>query len=222
MVDFETILGLVVVGSIGFILWAFTNWHLWKGILGIKADIDVKRAGTEDFVKEELRILKVGLKDELGGENLKGSLQAQIEGLQADFKSELAGLESRLATVQIDARPIMDQVTAELIPAVEAKIEHVKAVIQGAKGYAIKGVKALGESVAGITGEKALEEAGISSEWEMRLAQLGMDDEWAKRNKTAAFGLSLIKEALSRGENVRVVDYVPSGAKRVGPPKGFG
>ena len=199
-------------------LWIVTNWHLVRTGRSIKADIDEKRASTEAFVRDELRLLKTGIQEDLP----KVEIREDLDALRADFKEELAGLETRLATVQIDTRPLLEQVTAELIPAVEAKIENVRAVIQGAKGYAIKGVKSLGESVAGLAGEKAIEEAGISSEWEMRLAQLGMDDEWAKRNKTAAFGLSLIKEALSRGENVQIVGSVPSGAKRVGPPKGFG
>lgn len=126
-----------------------------------------------------------------------------------------------MQTVTIDPGPLLEQVRGDLIPAVEAKIEHVKAVLQGAKGYAVKGVKALGEGVAELAGERVMDQAGYEAEWSMRLAEYGLDEEWMKRNKTAAFGLSLLKEALGRGESVQVVGGVPEGAKRVGPPRGF-
>lgn len=186
MVEFDPLMAGVVVGLMGLLLWIVTNWHLVRTGKAIKADIDEKRAGTEAFVREELE----GLKEEL--REAKPAV---------DIKAELEGLESRLGTVQIDAAPLIAQVEATLIPAVQERVENVKSAILGSLGYAKKGMKALGEGAAKLTGEKALEAAGFESEWEMRLAQFGMDDEWMKNNKAAAFGLSLIKSALNKGEN---------------------
>lgn len=203
-----------MVGVIGILLWIVTNVHLVRTGRSIKADIDAKREATEEFVQAELRSLRT----DLSGTELKG----EFDALRADFKVELQELESRLATVQLDAAPILADITATLIPAVEARVENVKKAILGKLGYAVQGVKALAEGAVELVGETAVEEAGFEAEWQMRLAQIGMDDDWLKTHKTAAFGLSLIKEAIGKGHEVQLVGSVPAGAKRVGPPKGFG
>jgi len=213
------------VGVAGLALWILTNWHLVRTGKAIKADIDAKRAGTEAFVEDQLLDLRTSLQEELGkvsAEGLEDRVEARMDVFKTYLAEELQGLESRLATVQIDAGPIMERVQADLIPAVQERVENLKSVLLGKMGYAVKGVKALGEGVAELAGERALEEAGIDVEWQRRLQQYGLDEEWLKTHKTAAFGLSLIKEALGRGENVQIVGNVPPGARRVTPPRGFG
>ena len=222
MVEFDPVLGVIVVGVIGFLMWAFTNYHLWNGILGIKADIDEKREGTEEFVKDQLQILKVELRKELGGDKLEKGLQARFEGLQATFSEELKDLEGRLATVQIDTRPLLEQVTAELLPSITEKVENVKSSILGKLGYGTKALKAAAEGVVEVVGERAVQEAGIAGDWKVRLAKYGLDDEWMKAHKTAAVGFELIMEAMSAGQPVQIAQGVPAGAKRIGPPEGFG
>ena len=202
MVEFDPVWFAVIGAAGGILLWAYTNWHLRRGIQEVRADIDVKRAGTERFVKDELESLK---------EELRNAKPA------VDIKAELAGLESRLATVQIDAAPLMAQVQAELIPAVQEKVENVKSALLGHMGFAKKSVKALAEGAVEIVGERAVQEAGFESEWQIKLAQLGMDDPWLKEHKTVALGLELIKEALRGGQNVQIASGVPGGAKQVGP-----
>ena len=220
MVEFDPILGAVIVGLVGILLWIITNWHLVRTGRGLKADIDEKRAGTEAFVKRELSALKSSLQEELTGQDLGKRLDA----LQADFTTEIQGLEDRLQTVQIDARPLMEQVQSELIPAVQEKIENIKSSLLGKLGYTVKGLKEAGEAVAEVVGEQAFEQAGFNSEWELRLAQYGLDEEWMRTHKTAAMGFSFIKELLKQGQSVQVAPGgVPAGAKRIGaPPKGFG
>lgn len=194
MVEFDPVLGAILVGLIGLLLWIVTNWHIKR----VRTEIDEKRAETQDFVRSQLEDLKAGLKEDLAAEG---------------------------QTIQIDAGPLMAQVQAELIPAVQERIETLKSTLLGKMGYAVKGVKALGEGVAELVGEQVLEESGLEYEWEMRLARFGLDEEWMKKNKAAAFGLSILKEMSGQGGGSavqsRIVGGVPVGAKRVGPPAGF-
>ena len=211
MVEFDPLLIGTLVGVMGILLWIVTNWHLVRTGRAIKADIDEKRAGTEDFVRAELDVLKNDL--EIGDRSAE---------LLEDFKAELIALEGRLQTVQIDPAPLLANVQNELIPAVQEKIGILKSELLGHLGYAKKSVKALAEGAVELVGEKAVHEAGFEHEWEVKLAQLGMDDPWLKEHKTVALGLELIKEALRGGRDVQIGVPVPSGAKKIGPPKGFG
>ncbi|MCJ2531786.1 MAG: hypothetical protein LN413_05725 [Candidatus Thermoplasmatota archaeon] len=217
MVEFDPLWIGILVAILGLIMWAVTNIRLTRTGRDIKADIDEKRAATEEFVRGQLGDLRTGLQEDLP----KVDLEPQLDALKATFKSDLQELESRLETVQIDARPIMDQVEAKLIPAVQERVEALKSTLLGKMGYAVKGVKALGEGVAELAGERVLAESGVEAEWQMRLAEYGLDEAWLKTHKTAAFGLSLLKEALGRGEDVQIVGSVPQNAKQLGPPKGF-
>lgn len=207
-------MSVLIVGVFGIILWIVTNLHLVRTGRAIKADIDEKREATEKFVQAELGTLRT----DLGGTDLK----AELASLRTDFKEELAGLESRLETVKIDPAPLMAQVQAELIPAVQERVEHVKSAIQGMLGYGKKSLKAAAEGVVEVVGERAVQEAGFEAEWQARLARYGIDDEWKKTHKTAALGFDLIMEALGRGQNVEIVSGVPEGTKKIGPPRGFG
>lgn len=228
MVEVDPVLWAIVIAILGLIMWAVTNIRLTRTGKAIKADIDEKRATTEEFVEKQLLDLRTGLQEELGKEFNGQALEARVEAKMDTFKSflseEMEGLESRLATVQIDARPIMEQVEATLIPAVVERVENVKSSLLGHLGFAKKSVKALAEGAVEIVGERAVTEAGFEHEWEVKLAQLGMDDPWLKEHKTVALGLEFIKEAMRGGRKVEfgeIVGGVPSGAKSIGPPKGF-
>ena len=217
MVEFDPLFIAILVGMLGLAMWAVTNIHLKRRVVEIKADIDAKRAGTEAFVEGKLEDLRNGLKADLP----KMDIEPHLEALKATFKSDLEALESRLKTVQIDAAPLLDQVQATLIPAVEAKVENVKSALLGHLGFAKKSVKALAEGAVEIVGERAVSEAGFENEWEVKLAQLGMDDPWLKEHKTVALGLEFIKEAMRGGQRVEIGASVPANAKRMGLPKGF-
>lgn len=160
------------------------------------------------------------------GRGIKSEIDEKRASTEAFVRAELETLREDLGgAVEIDANPLMTAFEERIVPAIEARVENIKSVLLGKLGYAAKGVKALGEGVAEIVGEGAIEEAGFGSEWEMRLAQLGMDDEWAKKNKTAAFGLSILRDFTGAGKASRVAGLLPGAGKerrRGSPPKGFG
>lgn len=198
MVEFDPLVWGILVGLVGILLWIVTNVHLKRTGTAIKADIDEKREATQEFVTTELKASEA-------------RIQTQIE-------DQLKTLKADLETVTIEPGGLVEQVRAELLPAVTEKVENIKSVLLGKLGYATKGVKAVGEGIAEMAGERIAQEAGFEAEWEMRLAQLGMDDEWMKRNKAAAFGLSLLKRAMKGGEDgAQIVSGVPRGAKQVRP-----
>lgn len=214
IVEFDPLIGVLIVGVFGIILWIVTNWHLLRTGKAIKADIDDKREATEEFVRLELS----NLKTELGKDFGDGSVvQTRIDALGVEFREEIKGLESYLEKVKIDATPLLEQVQETLIPAVEKKVKDVQSVILGKLGYAVQGVKALGEGTARLVGEAALEKAGFATEMEFRLAQIGIDEEWMRKNKAAAAGLMIIKGIFDGGTDPRIVRGVPTGAKQVGP-----
>ncbi len=80
----------------GALLWLVTNWHLIRVGRSLKADIDQKRAETEEFVKGELSALKSSLQEELSGQD--------FGKLRADLQEELAGVTTKVEEAQEEVR----------------------------------------------------------------------------------------------------------------------
>src|SRR2546425_489876 len=80
----------------------------------------------------------------------------------AKLEPRLTAFEERLsAPVQIDLAPIVQMVSAEIVPKVKEEIERVRAVIDGKIGWVRKVGKQTGEVIAEAVGDGVLEEAGI-------------------------------------------------------------
>lgn len=158
------------------------------------------------------------------GRAIKADIDAKRSETEAFVQRELASLQEDLGgAVELDANPLMAEFETRIVPAIEAKVESLRSVIQGKIGYAVKGVKALGEGVAELVGEGVAGEAvgGLTSENEMkiRLAQLGMDADWMKAHPVAAFGLGLLRDTmgLSTGVPAGIQSRIlPGGAQAQG------
>lgn len=78
---FNPLLAAILIGLIGILLWVVTNWHLVRTGKAIKADIDQKRAATEKFVQDELKLLKRGLREDLEAPDT-GALKGEVQELR--------------------------------------------------------------------------------------------------------------------------------------------
>src|SRR3989442_937574 len=80
----------------------------------------------------------------------------------AKLESRLTAFEERLsAPVQLDLAPIVEMVTASVVPRVTSEIEGIRAWLDGKIGWVRKVGKQTGDVIAEAVGEGALEEAGI-------------------------------------------------------------
>ncbi len=86
----------ILVGMAGALLWLVTNWHLVRVGRSLKADIDAKRASTEEFVNGELSALKSSLQEELSGQD--------FGKLRADLQEELVGVTAKVEEAQEEVR----------------------------------------------------------------------------------------------------------------------
>jgi len=110
IVLFDPLLLVLVAAVLGLLLWVYTNWHLRRTGLAIKADIDLKRASTEEFVKAELAALKADLGggEEGGGvaelkahvQSLDVAMGAHIDALKADMKALPAAMTKAMYLAQ--------------------------------------------------------------------------------------------------------------------------
>lgn len=165
----------------------------------LEAHIDTRTAGLEARTQESM-----------------AELETMTLNTREELEAKIGGMEERLQTVQIDPGPLLEQIDGVIVPRLEDKVEHIKAVLRGKMGYAVKGLKQLGEGVAERVGEEfAAESLGgeVSAEdrFKLRLQSLGMDEEWVKNHPVAAFGLELLRESQG-GSVVKLPGRGPSPA----------
>ena len=122
----------------------------------------------------------------------------------AKLESRLTAFEERLsAPVQLDLAPIVEMVTASVVPRVTSEIEGIRAWLDGKIGWVRKVGKQTGDVIAEAVGEGALEEAGIDPDGASMMGSMENmlnDSEWCKKHPGAAFGLRLLKKKFGEGE----------------------
>ena len=133
----DPVLGAIVLGASGIVLWIVTQIHLLRVARSVRGEIESKRAATEAFVKKELTDLKDSIGGQLGG--FRATVEAQLTkmsgGIQATFNQldqvlvEMPeriqaramgerGVQERLLRQQIDeaAGELTEVAEAELMP----------------------------------------------------------------------------------------------------------
>lgn len=124
----------------------------------------------------------------------------KTEDFMAAIEPRLQGFEDRLAQpVEVDLVPIVELVSASVVPKIRDEVTAIRSVIEGKIGWIRKVGKQTGEAIAEVAGNEALEEAGIDpddADMVGSLENMLNDSEWVKKHPGAAFGLRLLKKQL--------------------------
>lgn len=203
---FDPLLIGILVGLIGIALWIVTNLHLVRTGRAIKADIDLKREATEEFVRAEL----TALKEDLGGyENAPDALgfQEEVQGLKAHLEKLDEALGEHFGAIH---------------EVVEKLPERVKMAALSAKGVATRELMKEGDEAAEEMEQYVVDNYDPMAVAAMKVEGMKVPDTYREKNPLGAGIVDMAKEMalgwIRSGQRPGVVDMKKVSGRK---PRGY-